>query len=114
MDIRAIVDLYCQAWISKRGDLSTVPLAKDFVFQSPVAHIEGADAYREAALEAGRAITKFDVRHIFVDRSVACAIIDWQMAPMQAPLAAAVVLNVMDGRLFSNEVIFDADDFFGW
>jgi hypothetical protein len=114
MDIHEIVDQYCQAWISKNGDLSTVPLADDYVFQSPVTHIEGADAYREAALEAGRVITKFDVRHFFVDEPLACGIIDWQMAPMPAPLAAAVVLEIRDGRLVRTEVIFDTQDFFGW
>jgi hypothetical protein len=61
MNIREIVDLYYEGWTAKRGDLTAVPFADGFVFQSPVAHIEGADAYPRVALEAGPAITKFDV-----------------------------------------------------
>ena len=110
MDTREVVDLYYDGWISKRGDLSDVPLADAFVFQSPVAHIEGADAYRDVARTAGDAITKFDIRYLFVDGPVACAILDWQMEPLSAPLAAAEMLEVRDGSLVRSELIYDAQD----
>jgi hypothetical protein len=84
MDTREIVDLYYQGWIAKSGNLSEVPLADAFDFQSPVAHIEGADAYRDVARTAGAAITVFDVRHLFVEGPMACAILDWQMPPLLA------------------------------
>jgi hypothetical protein len=110
MNIREIVDLYYEGWTAKRGDLSAVPFADGFVFQSPVAHIEGADAYRRVALDAGPAITKFDVRHLFFEGSMACAILDWQMVPLSAPLAAAELLEVIDEHLVRSELIYDAHD----
>jgi hypothetical protein len=110
MDTREIVDLYYEGWTAKRGDLSAVPLADGFVFQSPVAHIEGADEYRQVAREAGPAISKFDVRHLFFEGSIACAILDWQMAPLSAPLAAAELLEVREGSLVRSELIYDAQE----
>ncbi|HUJ66871.1 MAG TPA: hypothetical protein VLX59_15105, partial [Acidimicrobiales bacterium] len=65
MDTREILGPHYEGWTAKRGDLSAVPLADGFVFQSPVARIEGADAYRQVAGQVGPAITKFDVRHLF-------------------------------------------------
>jgi hypothetical protein len=93
MNIRELVDLYYEGWTAKRGDLSAVPFAEGFLFQSPVAHIEGADAYRQVALQAGPTITKFHVRHLFFEGSMACTILDWQMAPLSASLAAAELLE---------------------
>ena len=110
MNIREIVDLYYEGWTAKRGDLSAVPFADGFVFQSPVAHIEGADAYRRVALDAGPAITKFDVRHLFFEGSMACAILNWEMTPLSAPLAAAELLEVREGRMVRSELIYDARD----
>jgi hypothetical protein len=86
-------------------------MADAFDFQSPVAHIEGAEAYRDVARTAGAAITVFDVRHLFVEGPMACAILDWQMPPLLAPLAAAEVLEVWDGRLVRSELIYDAQEF---
>jgi SnoaL-like domain len=110
MDTREIVTLYYEGWTAKRGDLSDVPLADAFVFKSPVAHIEGADAYRQVAREAGNAITKFELRYLFVDGPMACAILDWQMAPLSGPLAAAEILEVGDGWLVRSELIYDAQE----
>jgi hypothetical protein len=110
MSTREIVNLYYEGWTTRRGDLSEVPLADAFVFHSPVAHIEGADAYRHMAREAGNAITKFDIRYLFVDGPMACAVLDWQMAPLSAPLAAAEILEVVDGRLVRSELIYDAQE----
>jgi hypothetical protein len=110
MTVREIVDLYYEGWTTKRGDLSAVPLADNFLFQSPVARIEGADAYRAMALEAGQAITRFDVRHKFIDGDLACVILDWQMVPLTASLAAAELLSIEAGGIVRSELIYDAQD----
>ena len=53
---------YYDAWISKRGDMSDVPLAADFKFRGPVADFSDAESYRAMAREAGAMITSFTVR----------------------------------------------------
>ena len=110
MNVRDIADLYYEGWTAKKGDLSAVPLADDFVFQSPVAWIESAEAYRTMAVEAGKAITRFDVRHLFVDGDIVCAILDWQMPPLNAALTAAELLTVKDSRIVSSELVYDAQE----
>jgi hypothetical protein len=74
------VAVYYDAWESKRGDFSEVPLADDFEFIGPVASFDTAEGYRAMAAEAGQAVTSFAVRRQFVDGSTVCSIIDWEMA----------------------------------
>jgi hypothetical protein len=62
------------------------------------------------AREAGPAITRFDVRHLFFDGLMACAILDWQMVPLSAPLASAELLEVREGSLVRSELIYDAQE----
>ncbi len=37
MDIRTVTDHYYDAWMHRSGDMTDVPLAKDFAFTGPVA-----------------------------------------------------------------------------
>ena len=53
MSPKDVVALYYDAWISKRGDMSDVPLATDFKFRGPVADFNDAEGYRAMAREAG-------------------------------------------------------------
>ena len=53
------VALYYDAWQTKHGDFSGVPLADDFEFTGPVASFDSADGYRAMAREAGAAVTSF-------------------------------------------------------
>jgi hypothetical protein len=55
-------------------------LADDFQFTGPVASFDSAKGYRAMAREAGRAVTRFEVRRQFVDGNRVCSIIDWEMA----------------------------------
>src|SRR5262249_46520973 len=41
--------------------------------------------YRAMAREAGAMVTKFTVRHQFMDGNRVCSIIDWEMAPARGP-----------------------------
>ena len=49
-----IVARYYDAWQTKRGDFSDVPLAEDFAFTGPVASFDSAEGYRAMAAR-GRA-----------------------------------------------------------
>ena len=62
MTAQEIVARYYDAWQTKSGDLSDVPLADDFRFTGPVASFESAAGYRGTAREAGQAVTSFCVR----------------------------------------------------
>jgi hypothetical protein len=80
MTAEQAVARYYDAWRTRRGDMSGVPLADDFRFLGPVAGFETADGFREMARGAGEAVTSFDVRRQFVDGNTVCSIVDREMA----------------------------------
>jgi hypothetical protein len=110
MSVQEIVARYYEAWQSKGGDMSDVPLADDFRFTGPVASFESAEDYRAMAREAGRAVTSFDVRRQFVDGATVCSIIDWEMSiPGVGRMTSAELLEVEDGVIVRGELIYDAE-----
>lgn len=110
MSALEIVGRYYDAWKNKKGDFSEVPLADDFVFTGPVASFDSAEAYRAMARQVGSMVTKFDVRHQFVDGNRVCSIIDWEMSLPVAPMTSAEILEVADGKIVRGELIYDAEE----
>ncbi|MDR2984795.1 MAG: nuclear transport factor 2 family protein [Nocardiopsaceae bacterium] len=110
MAVAEIVGLYYDAWQTKHGDFSAVPLAEDFVFTGPVASFADAAGYRAMARDAGPLITKFSVRCQFIDGNRVCSIIDWEMALPIAPMTSAEILDVEDGKIVRGELISDAQE----
>jgi ketosteroid isomerase-like protein len=108
MDTKETVDRYYDAWINRAGDFTDVPLAEDFVFTGPVASFDSAEGYRQMASEAGKLVTKFNVRHQFVDGDRVCSIVDWEMDLPVAPMTSAEILEVRDGKIVRGELIYDA------
>jgi SnoaL-like domain len=80
MNAEQTVAQYYDAWRTRRGDMSEVPLAEDFRFTGPVASFDSAEDYCEMARQAGQAVTSFEVRRQFVEGNTVCSIIDWEMA----------------------------------
>jgi len=105
-----VVALYYDAWISKRGDMSAVPLAPDFKFRGPVGSFDDAEGYRAMAREAAAMVTSFTVRHQFIDGNKVCSIIDWEMSLPVALMTSAEFLEVEDGQLVRGELIYDAQE----
>jgi hypothetical protein len=101
---------YYEAWISKRGDMSEVPLAADFTFRGPVANFGSAESYRAMARQAGAMVTSFRVRQQFTEGNQVCSIIDWEMALPVAPMTSAEILEVEDGQIVRGELIYDAQE----
>src|SRR5829696_3879364 len=95
MTAQEIVARYYDAWKTKSGDLSGVPLADDFQFSGPVASFDSAEGYRGMAREAGRAVTSFDVRQQFVDGNTVCSIIDWEASVTPSVSATSAVEGVV-------------------
>ncbi len=110
MTVQETVARYYEAWQSKQGDLSDVPLAEDFEFTGPVASFDSAEGYRQMAREAGQAVTSFTVRRQFVDGGTVCSIIDWEMAiEGVGRMTSAELLEVQDGVIVRGELIYDAE-----
>ena len=102
---------YYDAWRSRRGDMSGVPLADEFRFVGPVAGFENAEGFRQMARQAGEAVTSFEVRRQFVDGNAVCSIVDWEMAmPGLGRMTAAELLEVEDGVIVRGELIYDAEE----
>ena len=111
MTAQQIVASYYDAWQSRQGDFSGVPLADDFRFTGPVASFDTADGYRAMAREAGRTVTSFTVRRQFVDGDSVFSIIDLEMAiPGVGPMTSAELLEVRDGVIVRGELIYDAEE----
>ena len=111
MTAQEIVAGYYDAWQTKSGDLSDVPLADDFQFSGPVASFDSAEGYRDMAREADQAVTSFNVRKQFVDGNTVCSIIDWEMAiPGVGPMTSAELLEVENGVIVRGELIYDAEE----
>jgi uncharacterized protein (TIGR03086 family) len=111
MDPRTIAGRYYDAWMHRAGDMTDVPLAKDYAFTGPVASFDSADGFREMARQAGAAVRRFHVRRQFVDADVVCSIIDWEMAPLPGTtLTSAELLHIHDGEIVKGELIYDAED----
>jgi hypothetical protein len=110
MTVEQIVALYYDAWSSRQGDMSDVPLSDRFQFIGPVASFDSADGYRAMARQAGQAVTSFEVRRQFIDGNVVCSIIDWEMAiPGIGRMTAAELLEVRDDGIVRGELIYDAE-----
>jgi hypothetical protein len=107
---RGVAARYYDAWQNKHGDFGEVPLAEDFHFVGPVASFDDAEGYRAMARQAGQAVTRFKVRRQFVDGSLVCSIIDWEMAiPGTGRMTSAELLEVRDGMIVEGELIYDAE-----
>jgi hypothetical protein len=104
------VAVYYDAWESKRGDFSEVPLADDFEFIGPVASFDTAEGYRAMAAEAGQAVTSFAVRRQFVDGNTVWSIIVCEIAmPGIGRMTSAELLEVENGTIVRGELIYDAE-----
>lgn len=110
MSAQQIVNRYYEAWQQHHGDMTGVPLAEDFQFRGPVASFDDAASFRAMAAQAGASVTRFDVRHQFVDGDRVCSILDWEMSMPVSPMTAAEILEVRDGRIVRGELIYDAEE----
>jgi hypothetical protein len=110
MTAEQTVAVYYDAWRTRQGDMTDVPLAEDFTFIGPVASFDSAEGYREMAHQAGQAVTSFEVRRQFVGGNTVCSIIDWEMAmPGLGRMTSAELLEVEDGVIVRGELIYNAE-----
>jgi hypothetical protein len=111
MTAREAVARYYDAWKTRSGDFSEVPLADDFRFTGPVASFDSAEGYRAMAAQAGAAVTRFAVRRQFVEGGIVCSIVDWEMAiPGVGPLRAAELLEIVNGAIVRGELFYDGEE----
>jgi SnoaL-like domain len=110
LNTKEIVDRYYDAWISRNGDMSDVPLVDDFIFIGPVGTFDSAVGFRAMADQFGPAAQDFRVRLQFSEGDLVCSIVEWKMPSMTGTITAAELLEVRDGALVRAEVIYDAEE----
>jgi hypothetical protein len=75
-----------------------------------VASFDNADGHRAMTRQAGQMVTKFNVRHQFIDGNRACSISDWEMSLPVAPMTSAEILEVENGKIVRGGLIYDAQE----
>jgi len=110
MTVKEIADRYYDAYKSRQGDMSGVPLADDFRFRGPVASFDNAEGFRGMARGAGQMIESFNVRHQFIEGDRVCSIIECELTLPIPTIVSAEVLEIEDGKLVSADLIYDAQE----
>ena len=104
-----IANLYYNAWATKAGDMSGVPLADDLVYRGPVASFDNAADFRAMAADAGALVQSMTVRHQFAEGEFVLTITDTEMALAMPTMTSAELLEIRDGQIVSGENLYDAE-----
>jgi hypothetical protein len=81
-------------------------LAEDVVFDGPVNHTRGKNAYIEARNRFAQAVTELKIRAAFGDDSQALIMYDVTTAPF-GTLTCAELLTFRDGNIVTDLLTFD-------
>lgn len=109
MEPRDVANRYYDAWKTKKGDMTDVPLADDLSYKGPVASFEDAAGFRAMAANAGPLVTDLQIRHQLVDGNVVITVTDMEMSLPIPTVTSAEVLEIRDGKIVRGENIYDAE-----
>ena len=109
MEALAIANLYYDAWATRKGDMTDVPLAEDLSYRGPVASFADAAGFRAMAANAGQLVTGFAIRHQAVVDDVVLTVVDMEMSLPIPTVTSAEILEIRDGRIVRGENIYDAE-----
>jgi hypothetical protein len=109
VDALAIANLYYDAWKTKQGDMSDVPLADDLDYTGPVASFTDAAGFRAMAANAGQLVTDLTIRHQSVIDDTVLTITDMETSLPIPTVTSAEILEIRDGRIVRGENIYDAE-----
>lgn len=105
-----IANLYYDAWKTKQGDMTGVPLAEDLSYKGPVASFNDAAAFRGMAANAGPMVTSLEIRHqAVVGDGVVLTVVDMEMALPIPTVTSAEILEIRDGQIVRGENIYDGE-----
>jgi ketosteroid isomerase-like protein len=104
-----IANRYYDAWATKSGDMSDVPLADDLVYVGPVASFDNAADFRAMAANAGALVERMTVRHQFADGDLVLTITDTEMALPIPTMTSAELLEIRGGQIVRGENLYDAE-----
>ncbi len=104
-----IANQYYDAWRSKKGDMSAVPLADDLSYRGPVASFSDAEGFRAMAANAGQLVTSLEIRHQAVVDDIVVTVVDMEMSLPIPTVTSAEILEIRDGQIVRGENIYDAE-----
>ena len=104
-----VANRYYDAWATKAGDMSGVPLADDLVYRGPVASFDDAQGFRAMAASAGALVQSMTVREQFAHGDLVLTITDTEMALPIPTMTSAELLEIRDGKIVRGENIYDAE-----
>ncbi|MGB4777669.1 nuclear transport factor 2 family protein [Microbacterium sp.] len=104
---RTIVTGYLNAVAAHDSDRLRALLHEDAEFRNGPARVTGRDAYVAAFERIYPAVERNDIRHIFVDGDLACAVYDFITPTSVGAVLTMELLRIEDGLIRSSELLFD-------
>lgn len=102
----AIARAFTEAWTSHDMDTAAGYLAEDVVFDGPVNHSAGKQAYMEGLNTFARAVTGANIIAAFGDDTQALIMYDVTTGPF-GTLTCAELLTFRDGKIATDRLTFD-------
>lgn len=102
----AIAGVFTEAWTSHDMETAATYLADDVVFDGPITHTKGKQAYIEALSRFAGAVTGVTILAAFGDETQAIIMYDLATGPF-GTLPSAELLTFRDGKIAADRLIFD-------
>lgn len=102
----AIARVFTEAWTSHDMETAATYLADDVVFDGPITHTKGKQAYIEALSRFAGAVTGVTILAAFGDETQAIIMYDLATGPF-GTLPSAELLTFRDGKIAADRLIFD-------
>lgn len=105
----AIARAFTEAWTANDMDTAGRYVAEDVVFDGPLGHVEGKDAYVEGLKGLARAVALTGVRILAVYGDQTQALIMYELITDRfGALTCAKLLTFHDGKIQSDRLTFDS------
>lgn len=106
-DTTATVRAYLDAVAAHDSEALATLLTPDAEFHNGPAAVSGREAFVKAFETIYPMVTRNDVRHIFVDGDLACAVYDFVTPTSVGAVLSMELLELRDGLIASSTLLFD-------
>jgi hypothetical protein len=107
----AIAQAFTEAWTSGDMDTAASYVAEDVIFDGPLGHVEGKDAYIEGLKGLAQAVALTGVRVLAAFGDESQALIMYELLTSRfGALTCAKLLTFHDGKIRTDRLTFDSHE----